>query len=294
MSKPPPKKKKNNKTKNAIGSAFAIYPGLFPWLNPNDPNMISPTTKGKKIHIRSKGKAVTRGDRELFRPIQEERSATSNKDPPEVIDLCSDVPVIIDMTGIPDDDAAVARLEVVEKKKSVKKKKIVKGDTIFDDSMHGTPVDIIKDRHPLFYTYDPRGIEKGVDLPPAYCSRCRCPLNYCAEKVFGSMIEKRCDYEIYKRMGVHVYHDKYEIQMIFEKFYTEAVTAKLMWNNINFEFDHRNMVRRLYIPGCMKYRSFRRVIKDYILEKDRLNYLMYDNEEQEVDEAEESTRSNKI
>ena len=108
------------------------------------------------------------------------------------------------------------------------------------------------------------------------------------------MIEKRCDYEIYKRIGVHVYHDKYEIQMVFEKFYTEAVTAKLMWNNINFEVDHRNMVRRLYIPGCMKYHSFRRVIKDYILEKDRLNYLMYDNEEQEVDEAEESTRSNKI
>jgi Zn-finger protein len=290
MSKPPPKKKKACAKKDPpSSSAFGIYPGLIPWLSTNNqankaPNVLSPSPvkeKKKNISVAVRAKKTMSHRKlptKLFIPIKESASTSKEADESTIIDLCSDDSHhVIDLTGIPDEDAAVARLEVVDRKPPPKKTRIVRGDTIYDESMYGTPVKIIMDNHPLFYTYDPRGVKRGEDLPPAHCRRCRCPLNYCAETVFGAMIEKRCDYEIYKRLGVHVFHDEYEIQMIFERFYTEAVVAKLMWNDIDFSLDHNNALKRLYIPSCMKRRSFKRVMKDYKLEKERLDSIMYDD-----------------
>ena len=41
---------------------------------------------------------------------------------------------------------------------------------------YGLPLKDIKDLHPLYFSYDPRGLE-CVPLPHGFCPMCRCPSN---------------------------------------------------------------------------------------------------------------------
>ena len=51
------------------------------------------------------------------------------------------------------------------------------------------PLFLIKNKNPLFYSYDPRGESKTIckSNPMFYCQYCRCPAQYCADLVVGPL-----------------------------------------------------------------------------------------------------------
>ena len=85
-----------------------------------------------------------------------------------------------------------------------------------EDLLPGTPLDLIKSQHSLFYLYNPRGFNKRRFLPPGYCVYCRCPENYCADKVFGEICCVGA-IEIMHENGTHDDFDVREMQFFFAR-----------------------------------------------------------------------------
>ena len=151
---------------------------------------------------------------------------------------------------------------------------------------YGLPFKDIKELHPLFFSYDPRGLE-CVPLPHGFCPMCRCPSNYCAEIVMGEMC---CD----DTLAQLEFDDKTERELVtmtkdlFAKVYTEAVLSKMRWNQIEDEDRIRNTVT-LIPPRCMRKNSRRRVLsvlKSYMEGKTHVHcYRKYDSESDEEDDV---------
>ena len=73
--------------------------------------------------------------------------------------------------------------------KKITKKKTT--DTEVEVVEYGLPLKDIKELHPLYFSYDPCGLE-CVPLPHGFCAMCtRCPSNYCAvlSKMRWNLIE---------------------------------------------------------------------------------------------------------
>jgi hypothetical protein len=186
-----------------------------------------------------------------------------------IIDLTNNCK-IIDLTSdsFDEDDDEPIEDEKVKKRKEREEE----SEEITEYHLRGTPICNIKSRYPLFFTYDPRGVEKTKKLPAGHCKDCRCPINYCAEAIFGQMVIDRCEHDIYLRVGIHGYNDDYEIEELFKQIYTDAVKNKMMWNRISFT-DGYNTAGTFYVPGCMRFASLANLMREFRKEKDSLAVL---------------------
>ena len=110
----------------------------------------------------------------------------------------------------------------------------------------------IKRSHKLYFTYDPRGY-KTQPLPKGYCEFCRCPMNYCAEIVFGVMSKDHALTKVYTPGTYHDKDDRGVMKQVFDEAYTEAVFSKLRWNGFNLNaIEVEESWRKVKIPLCMK------------------------------------------
>ena len=144
---------------------------------------------------------------------------------------------------------------------------------------YGLPLKDIKELHPLYFSYDPRGLE-CVPLPHGFCPMCRCPSNYCAEIVMGEM----CSEDTLAQLCFDNKPERELVTMtkdLFAKVYTEAVLSKMRWNQIEDEDRIRNTVI-LMPPRCMRKKSrcsVLDVLKRYMESKTHIHcYRNYDSE----------------
>jgi hypothetical protein len=127
-----------------------------------------------------------------------------------------------------------------------------------------TPIDVMVMQNHCFFNYDPSGYPVKKVLPVGYCSMCRCPDAYCAQKVFGEMCIRQSEYEVYVIQGMSAIdpRDTDRLQVVFEKVYTGAVKHKMMWNNIKMNKNfHANCL--IDLPRCIKRKSFRQFVRSY-------------------------------
>jgi len=137
--------------------------------------------------------------------------------------------------------------------KTTKRNTKISPSTIIDLTLtEPKPFFVIKNEHPLFFSYDPRGNKKIKKAGIDYCEHCLCPSQYCAEVVFGSMTSKRT-MSLIKHEGIDYYDDEDDIATEYAKIYTNFVVNKMSWNNISFRFFDEDIP--LGIPRCMQMGS---------------------------------------
>lgn len=126
------------------------------------------------------------------------------------------------------------------------------------------PLAVLKIQNPVFFSYNPYGYPRNTTLPVGCCLSCRCPEAYCAERVFGEMVLKQAEYEVYVIQGMAKInpHDVDELRTLFETIYTDAVKHKMMWNNINLPVEFRTN-HIISVPNCIKNKSLRRFVLNY-------------------------------
>ena len=162
-------------------------------------------------------------------PQEEVKRSATRKTAKTLIDLSNKdtrVKVVIDITGV---------------------------ETNVEDMAPGTPLEMIKSNHSLYFRYDPRGWS-GSGLPDGYCEDCRCPLSYCSETVFGKLSFKMADAIIEKQYW-HSFGPN-EVRDLFKEEYNKLLHFKLLWNNI----EHK-AVHPYEIPFCVKYGSLSKLWK---------------------------------
>ena len=171
----------------------------------------------------------------------------------------------------------------------VKREHVLK-EALDDTSTDPSSLDLIKKTHKLFFTYDPRG-NKTKPFPKGYCEDCLCPLNYCAEIVFGEMSKNHALTKVYTPGKYHDTSDRGSMKAVFDEAYTEAVFSKLRWNGFDFiAIEEKESWRNVRIPLCMKRKSLKRFLKQIRQNNDEeydiacQSYTMYD-EEAEIEEA---------
>ena len=196
-----------------------------PWLSKNDfLELGNPTHTSKKI---KKVSPDTKKRRTMYKVIKKEKGE----------------PERVDLTTIDDNDFG-------------------EGTPIL--RMPVTPLDVMKMQNSVFFCYDPSGYPEHKVLPVGYCSMCRCPDAYCADKVFGEMCIKQCEYEVYQIQGMASIdpRDTDKLLVVFEEVYTGVVKHKMMWNNIDMNSDfHVNHL--IGLPRCIKRKSYRQFVRSY-------------------------------
>ena len=131
------------------------------------------------------------------------------------------------------------------------------------------PLHIIKQYHPLFFTYDPRGVKKGTPLPIGHCKYCRCPTIYCSDMILGKITADHTQFLLCRNEGENLKDDSTEgLKYTFRECFSEAVMSKMRTNGIFFPFGFKlDTVYRL--PLCVKNGSLRRFL--IMLEEDKEN-----------------------
>ena len=154
---------------------------------------------------------------------------------------------------------------------------------------NGLPLEAIKKTHKLFFTYDPRG-NMTKPLPKGYCEHCLCPVNYCAEIVFGEMSKNHALTKVYTSGTYHDKEDRGTMRAVFDEAYTEGVFSKLRWNGFDLNaIEVEESWKKVRIPLCMKKTSLRKFLKQIKQNNDEeydiaCQSYMY-NEEEEIQEA---------
>ena len=130
------------------------------------------------------------------------------------------------------------------------------------------PFFAIKNKNPLFFSYDPRGNHKYSDIGEENlcCRDCNCPIIYCADKVFGQVAAKRA-MTIMRKDDIQNYDDEDSVGTEFVSVYTSLLTSKMIFNNISFDgYDPDAPIR---LPGCILRGSLRRLCEAVETEKER-------------------------
>ena len=83
------------------------------------------------------------------------------------------------------------------------------------------PLFLIRNKNPLFYSYDPRGESKTIckSNPMIYCQYCRCPAQYCADLVIGCLSAKHSLYKM-NDDNIQDYSDEDDVTAVFLEVYT--------------------------------------------------------------------------
>ena len=127
----------------------------------------------------------------------------------------------------------------------------------------GTP-SLIKIRNTFkeYFTYDPRGNVRSWDNITSYCSYCKCPSEYCAEKMFGKMCSEHTQ-QMIDNDKVNIDYDIDDVNEIFGKVYSEAIHAKLLINKIEFYFVDLNNREQFTVPKCVRKNSLRNLLTKF-------------------------------
>ena len=126
------------------------------------------------------------------------------------------------------------------------------GDDSDNEGLGGAPYHIIRKENKLFYSYDPRGIEGDEELPPVYCQSCRCPRQYCANRVLGRMSAEDVGFLLYRNS-----HDNLPdssrggLKDEFAMAYKRAVHSKMRENRIPFPFGY-DLGVCYKLPRCVR------------------------------------------
>jgi hypothetical protein len=143
----------------------------------------------------------------------------------------------------------------------------------------------IRKEHSTYFSYDPRGKLVRHEEKELFCEDCTCPIEYCAEKVFGRICYNHVEHLI-GSLGFEVIDTQLMVIQHFRRTYTELVHHKMMWNNISFR--KFNKFRYVHIPDCLRLNSLQRIIDDHALWKERnLEVVSWgpDSNEDEDDES---------
>ena len=129
------------------------------------------------------------------------------------------------------------------------------------------PLHIIKQYHPLFFSYDPRGVKKGTPLPLGHCKYCRCPTIYCCDMILGKIAASHTEFLLCRNEGKNLKDESTEgLKYTFRECYSEAIRAKMRTNGIFFPFGMNiDIVYRL--PLCVKNGTQRQFL--IMLEEDK-------------------------
>ena len=152
-----------------------------------------------------------------------------------------------------------------------------------------TPLNLIRKENHLYFSYDPRGYKTEITLPEGYCQHCRCPDEYCAEIVFGTMSYNRAETMVYTP-GNHDTEDQKQMKQIFDNAYSDCVMDKLRWNG--FDLNHKDADaswRGLRVPKCVKRNSMKKFLKTIEDDNDKNHDVMFNGylDYNESDEEEE-------
>ena len=124
-------------------------------------------------------------------------------------------------------------------------------------------LEAIREQNQLYFSYDPRGVS-SVIIPEDYCMDCKCPVPYCADKVFGIHCNQYME-RLVGRMGFHYHKREKDILWDYHSHYVCMLEMKLSFNNIrvgNFSFD-----RDAELPMCVKQGSYATFLNDLKLWK---------------------------
>ena len=138
------------------------------------------------------------------------------------------------------------------------------------------PIHIIKRNHPLFFTYDPRGVKKGTPLPIGHCQYCRCPKIYCSDIVIGKIATAHTEFLLYRNAQKNLVDESREgLKYTFRECYSEAIRSKMRTNGIFFQWGFKDdIVYRL--PWCVRDNSLMRFLHNVEEEKEREEERSYD------------------
>ena len=191
--------------------------------------------------------------------------------------------MFIDLSQL-DDNYQGDNIEIIEthkpivppKKIATVTRKSIKGASSKQSYTNNNIIDLTGSVHPsmsqirstnkLYFTYDPRGqLIKHEDVA-LFCEDCRCPKEYCAEKVFGELCYNQVEHLVGK-LGFEVIDTQLMVIQYFKRSYTEMVHHKMMVNKIPFR--NYNVQRYVHVPECMRLNSLRKIIDDVALWKER-------------------------
>ena len=111
----------------------------------------------------------------------------------------------------------------------------------------GAPLYWLRNRHGLYWSYNPRGNE-DVTEDFRYCQFCKCPSHYCAEVMYGDICANHTEY-LRVEMGSLVTVYDFYLRCAFTRTYTNLVHTKMM----DEDKDHGMWWRSNYIlPGKKK------------------------------------------
>ena len=124
----------------------------------------------------------------------------------------------------------------------------------------GAPLYWLRNRHELYWSYDPRGND-DVTEDFRYCQFCKCPSHYCAEVMYGDICANHTEY-LRVEMGSLVQVYDFYLKCSFTRTYTNLVHTKMMENSISFpaEYDFKKL---LVLPKCMEDGSLKKLLKEY-------------------------------
>ena len=121
-------------------------------------------------------------------------------------------------------------------------------DTTEQELLPGSPLSTMKNRHKLFYSYDPRG---SKDADGRYFTFCKCPKNYCSKVAMGDIVVYSVDLHV-KHLGIlHQCFQGRAIEVLYNKYYSKQVHQKMLENGFGQEEGfHENCYYT--IPVCIQ------------------------------------------
>lgn len=157
---------------------------------------------------------------------------------------------------------------IKKEKKKTEEKVIIDMSGDDDNFDFGTPFDVLKKQNLLYFSYDPRGLTLRKKLPDSYCKGCRCPENYCADDILGSMSSDHALTMLNERGSLSDL-DAGDFKACFKLAYSEAVENKMRWNSVKFDCTHSSSISIISVPTCVRYGHMKQFINDMKAEKTR-------------------------
>jgi hypothetical protein len=139
------------------------------------------------------------------------------------------------------------------------------------DLTQPSSIEMIRKENTLYFSYDPRGVENDDRLPEDYCVKCRCPNQYCAEKMFGKFLSNLMEKQI-ARMGFEYYEKENDILWDFSTHYVNLLEMKVCFNNI--ALGEYRLESHTILPMCIKEGSYKKLLDDLMLWKHRDEEVM--------------------
>ena len=132
----------------------------------------------------------------------------------------------------------------------------------------------IKQQHPLFFSYDPTGVDPSkMETNIEYCRICKCPEVYCCNTIFGPMCHKDVEHLVCKN-GFQDYEEESELKSCFKCIYTDLVKCKMLMNNVSLR--EINDFKYMSLPKCVKRGYLKKLIDDVALWEHQEEQDMYE------------------